>query len=840
MTMSKIISSLFILGFFFLFSFVPNHLAFATTFVSGNISSDSTWVLGNSPYVVQGFVTINPGVTLTIEPGVVIKFANFSQLIVNGVLNANGTPADKIYFTSLKDDSVAGDTNGDGDITSPSPEDWTHIQFNPGSNGNITNAVIRYAGKVWCSYECFGSSAGIYNNGGSITISNSKITNNSPYGIFNSTPNPINAQNNWWGSESGPFHSTLNPSGTGDRVSDNVNFIPWLEFDPTKPHPSLLNLGQFKSDGLTEISESAITTEDNVMFRVKVNSPANNQVKLQVEIKEFLQPFNGADILESDFVDSGSEVSVSRFGLVEGNYKWRARAVDDQGNKSQWQEFGAEGNVDFEVKLVPLYTQRESNYPSLAKTIEWSVLPYGTGNYNNCLDEFFGIPTIRSCGCSIASAIMMLRYHNITTGIDNNDVNPKYINTWLTSHNGYDGGGNLIWPQVISYSQGKIRFDGIIAYKDTFTLDNYLAMGNPTILYEASMGHFLVADGKLSTTYTIRDPNWFNTRYLTQVVTNSFTRNYNNDFSGLRLFSPVIGQNIVPDGIYVSIASPAEILITNSDGGKLGKDPTTGISYNEIPKGVYYQEGISAATDNPSAPHESKIIWMPNPSTGQYNLKVIGTGEGNYTLNSLIYDLQGESHSQIFTGSTQTNLITEYKINFTPDQPENINIEIADQIPPEAEIFFNPDTEQLEIKGIDNITVNPKVSIITDNKKQRVYQIQDEAGNTTKFLFEKEKQRGREIKAELAEIQYNNETIELPKTEIKYEWSLDSKTSQIKELEQNIKVKSQFKIEAKYNHKKDETKIKIKEENKKETEQTLSGLVIVKLITKLGILDFKF
>jgi len=38
----------------------------------------------------------------------------------------------------------------------------------------------------------------------------------------------VDATNNWWGDASGPFNSTTNPGGTGDKVSDNVDFIPFL------------------------------------------------------------------------------------------------------------------------------------------------------------------------------------------------------------------------------------------------------------------------------------------------------------------------------------------------------------------------------------------------------------------------------------------------------------------------------------------------------------------------------------------------------------------------------------------------------------------------------------
>jgi hypothetical protein len=46
----------------------------AVTNVSGPISSDTTWILADSPYYVTGTVTVNPGVTLTLERGVIVKF----------------------------------------------------------------------------------------------------------------------------------------------------------------------------------------------------------------------------------------------------------------------------------------------------------------------------------------------------------------------------------------------------------------------------------------------------------------------------------------------------------------------------------------------------------------------------------------------------------------------------------------------------------------------------------------------------------------------------------------------------------------------------------------------
>ena len=60
----------------------------------------------------------------------------------------------------------------------------------------------------------------------SINLNN--ISGNSLFGVDASTlATPVDAINNWWGDNSGPTHAS-NPSGTGDAVSDNVDFDSWL------------------------------------------------------------------------------------------------------------------------------------------------------------------------------------------------------------------------------------------------------------------------------------------------------------------------------------------------------------------------------------------------------------------------------------------------------------------------------------------------------------------------------------------------------------------------------------------------------------------------------------
>jgi len=119
------------------------------TIVGGLIGTNTTWALAGSPYIIgTSSVTVAPGVTLTIDPGVVVKVDLWSKyLYVNGALHARGDAAHPIIFTSYKDDSAAGDTNGDDGATLPAPGDWGAVQFNSGSTGSVLDYVVaRYGG----------------------------------------------------------------------------------------------------------------------------------------------------------------------------------------------------------------------------------------------------------------------------------------------------------------------------------------------------------------------------------------------------------------------------------------------------------------------------------------------------------------------------------------------------------------------------------------------------------------------------------------------------------------------------------------------------------------------
>ena len=130
-----------------------------------------------------------------------------------------------------------------------------------------------------------------------ITINFNKIVGNSECGVLNEGGETLDATNNWWGDASGPYHKTLNPDGTGDAVSDNVDFEPWLG-------AALVNV---KTETVTNRTVDAIKEADT---RVVVTGTATVTVARYED--------NPGDDAPSDFLALGKYIDVSAADTTEG------------------------------------------------------------------------------------------------------------------------------------------------------------------------------------------------------------------------------------------------------------------------------------------------------------------------------------------------------------------------------------------------------------------------------------------------------------------------------------------------------------------------------------------
>jgi hypothetical protein len=121
-------------------------------FLTNGISDGSNAVWGGSvPIILPAasmLTSIPANSQLTVKAGTTVKFRTFdSWLLILGRLDVEGEDGNPVVFTSIKDDSVGGDTNNDGGATLPQPGDWLSVQLkNISATSTIRYAQMRYGG----------------------------------------------------------------------------------------------------------------------------------------------------------------------------------------------------------------------------------------------------------------------------------------------------------------------------------------------------------------------------------------------------------------------------------------------------------------------------------------------------------------------------------------------------------------------------------------------------------------------------------------------------------------------------------------------------------------------
>ena len=99
--------------------------------VGGAISTNSVWT-NDRIYHVTGNIVVNPGVTLTIQAGTLVKFDSAKLLAVRGTLIADGTPSQPILFTAWTKPNYDSCTPG-----MPCPGEWGGLYQSMGNGGIV-------------------------------------------------------------------------------------------------------------------------------------------------------------------------------------------------------------------------------------------------------------------------------------------------------------------------------------------------------------------------------------------------------------------------------------------------------------------------------------------------------------------------------------------------------------------------------------------------------------------------------------------------------------------------------------------------------------------------------
>lgn len=290
-------------------------------YTDSNITATTTWTATTSPYTISGNLTIEEGITLTIGPGVRVLFdtSTSSSLTVEGTLIAEG---------SLNGDGSISYVRFDADSPAPAPGDWGGIIIEPTGRAQLDYVVVGHGGASSTN------NAQIYNNGGELLVDDSKIIygttygiknesgdadimrteiayhdygfylasgaatvtpnniihKNSLYGIYNNSLTIIDATDNYWGDETGPYNNPNNLSGINNEVSSNIVFSPWTDELNFQNANSSVNGGEIKylsvSTYNSELADAVSTW--NSMATVTISSGIPNDL--------LISDINDADI----------------------------------------------------------------------------------------------------------------------------------------------------------------------------------------------------------------------------------------------------------------------------------------------------------------------------------------------------------------------------------------------------------------------------------------------------------------------------------------------------------------------------------------------------------------
>jgi hypothetical protein len=175
------------------------HASTTTTPVCGTITTTTTWTVAGSPYILcaSPAVNVSQGVTLTIQPGVIVQSAGPNGgLSVNGTLIATGTPTQAITFTrqfTTTSQWLGIQLNGSATASNRSVLDYVSIDHAGLGSGHgaielrYTDAIIKH------TLVRDGNGHGIYvDTHGLANISDVSLQNNNGYAIWfnDGTVNP--------------------------------------------------------------------------------------------------------------------------------------------------------------------------------------------------------------------------------------------------------------------------------------------------------------------------------------------------------------------------------------------------------------------------------------------------------------------------------------------------------------------------------------------------------------------------------------------------------------------------------------------------------------------------
>lgn len=323
--------------------------------------------------------------------------------------------------------------------------------------------------------------------------------------------------------------------------------------------------------------------------------------------------------------------------------------------------FVGTGSVPTEVYFdnVEIYTEDQGlDVPLLKQTdSSWGDDIYDSANLWSSNGQ-----TMSEWGCAVTSAAMVFKYHGLEEFENGTELDPGSLNVWLKNQpDGYIRNGLLNWLSLSRLSKqisdnNNVTF-GALEYSrnnvDDALLTTNINSDLPTILEVP--GHFVVAKGvdDANSSYFINDP-YFDVSTLADTQ-------YNNSYLGMRTYTPVNS-----DLSYMMFVINEDIDIDLVDANN-----------NSIGYEVVEDPIVDPTNTSDNNVGSMKVLYVPKPEGGEYELIVSSPSGGNYALDQYFYDVDGEvkivsSNESLFGGNSHSYIVNFDKVNSEDSDSELI------------------------------------------------------------------------------------------------------------------------------------------------------------------------
>ena len=157
----------------------------AVVYRGGDLIQSRRWSGGGLPiHIVLNNLIVGLGAELQIPAGEVIKVGTGLFITVRGDIFTEGTASQPVIFTSTRDDSAGGDSNGDDSTNSAAEGDWEAIYLENGANDSLLEYTqIRYAGNYHLPRNPGSEVPSLQFNGSTATARHVEVRNSDWYGV---------------------------------------------------------------------------------------------------------------------------------------------------------------------------------------------------------------------------------------------------------------------------------------------------------------------------------------------------------------------------------------------------------------------------------------------------------------------------------------------------------------------------------------------------------------------------------------------------------------------------------------------------------------------------------